>query len=306
MTRNVKNVAASVRERLLHKAKERGIDFNRMLLLYFQERFLYRLVHSKYKNAFVLKGGVLFYGMHHLLARPTKDLDFLAKRIPNQIDAFAQILREIVAVVADDGIAFDSESITCQYITEAANYEGIRTKMSAELENAKLTLQLDVGFSDVVIPKPIQFDFPVLLSDRPIRVSAYSWESVIAEKFEAIVKLSDLNSRMKDFFDIWFLMTHQNFEAKMLQTAIETTFKQRQTDFKNAEYIFSTEFCNDDEKAKMWAAFSRKNNFKETEAFADVLAQIKHFLLPIIESIMNEDTKDGLWNAKSQSWQSRV
>ncbi len=274
MKRRIKNIGASVRRRLLEKAKKQGVDFNRLLLLYVQERFLYRLTHSQYRNAFVLKGGALFYAAHHLQARPTRDLDFLAGKIPSQPEAFGKVLRDVVAVEVADGVVFDADSISCQAITEGAMYEGVRAKVTAHLEAARQTLQIDAGFGDVVTPKPVHFEFPSLLDDKDFAIQAYSWESVIAEKFEAIVKLGDVNSRMKDFYDIWFLLANHEFEQEILNEAITATFKHRKTNLGDAWYIFKASFYNDPDKEKMWAAFFRKNGMIKTRSFSEIVLEI--------------------------------
>lgn len=160
----------------MNVAKQLSVDFNRILLLYLQERFLYRLARSKYKSSFVLKGGVLFYGAHQMKARPTKDIDFLAINIKNQPESFAKIIEEVIAITANDGVYFDPASISFERIAPQAAYEGIRCKITAHLDTAKQNLQLDIGFGDVVFPRPVPLEYPVLLESENITISSYSWD----------------------------------------------------------------------------------------------------------------------------------
>jgi len=159
-----KNIGASVRARLLNLAKQQGIDFNRMLLLYIQERFLYRLSCSDYMSQFVLKGGILFYGAYQEKARSTKDIDFLAKNIPNRPHIFLRYFKDILSINAEDGVTFLFNTIAVQSIADTADYKGIRIKFKAKLDTATISLQIDVGFNDKIIPHSVMFDYPVLLT----------------------------------------------------------------------------------------------------------------------------------------------
>lgn len=300
--KQIKNLGASVRTRLLNIAKQLQIDFNRLLLLYFQERFLHRLAQSPYKNSFVLKGGALLYSAHQMKARPTKDIDFLAKNLKNQPELLAQIIEEIITAPVNDGVYFDPASIVFETIAQQARYEGIRFRITAQLDTAKQNLQLDVGFGDVVFPEPVSLEYPVLLGSGIIALSAYSWDSVIAEKFEAIVKLSDLNSRMKDFYDIHFLLTHHDFAGKELQGSLMTTFRNRQTDFAEAEHIFSESFYNNPDKPKQWTAFLRTIHQQAVAPFSEIVLTLETFLTPIIAANMaGLDFKEN-WKANARRW----
>ncbi|MCD4664332.1 MAG: nucleotidyl transferase AbiEii/AbiGii toxin family protein [Bacteroidales bacterium] len=255
--KQIKNIGASLRAKLLNLAKQQGLDFNRMLLLYIQERFLYRLSKSIYKDRFILKGGILFYGAHKEQARSTKDIDLLARNIPNKHELFKKYFKAILSINADDGVTFFCDTITMESISEAAEYVGLRIKFKAKFDTAIINMQIDVGFSDNVIPHSILFEYPMLLANKTIKLTAYSWELVISEKFETILKLGQINSRMKDFFDIYFLQHHRNFKGEQLQSTLELTLKNRSTDIIYYKDIFSDHFRHDPNKIKQWNAFLR-------------------------------------------------
>lgn len=299
--KDISNIAASARARLLILAKKQGIEFNRMLLLYLQERFLYRLSQSAYRDQFVLKGGVLFYGAHQQLARPTKDVDLLAQNISNDEAAFAALIQEIITVPVDDGIEFDRD-VSVEQIVETAQYEGLRVKLTATFDKARLRLQVDIGFSDTVIPSPVQFDYPVLIDEETIPLVAYSWESVIAEKFEAMIKLGELNSRMRDFYDVYFLLTGYSFRGDDLMQAIRETFSNRSTDIAVATSIFTKSFINARNKQQQWTAFVKKAGIEKAITFADVVRCIEIFLVPVIEAIQQNQLFDQTWDHEKQKW----
>jgi predicted nucleotidyltransferase component of viral defense system len=282
----IKNIAASVRAKLLNFAKSQDIDFNRMLLIYIQERFLYRLSKSVYKDQFILKGGVLFYGAYQEKARATKDIDLLAKKVPRDSELFISYLKNILSVNSDDGVNFLLDTITSKKISIVAEYEGLRILFKAKLDMAIIPLQVDIGFSDTIFPHPISFDYPTVLETEPVKVIAYSWESIIAEKFEAIIKLGQLNSRMKDFYDVYFLQRNRTFDGTGLQSAINLTLKHRKTDIKYAFDIFTDSFINDSNKQTQWKAFLRKIEIREVIDFRSVIIYLQKFLVPIVSTII--------------------
>lgn len=300
--KQIKNIAASVRYHLLKLSKELVVDFNRILLLYTQEKFLYRLMKSKYKDNLILKGGVFFYGVFEQKARPTKDIDFLADKIKKDKTNFRNIVTDIISQDVEDGLIFDKSSLSIEEITEDAEYQGLRIKVKSYLEKAHIVLQLDFGFGDIVHPKPIPFEYPSLMAENTFQIYSYSWESVIAEKFEAIVKLSDLNSRMKDFYDLHFILLNQNFEGTSLQQAISKTFVNRGTDFQNYKYIFSNEFKKSEDKHKQWQAFLSKNRLESDNSFDNIIECIQTFVEPIVTAELNKKLFRKKWESKKQTW----
>lgn len=303
MKKEVKNKAASVRAKLMNISKAEGIDFDALLLRYFQERFLYRLSISKFSNHFVLKGGLLFICFKMPRSRPTKDIDFLAEQVKNNPDDIKHIFRNIAKITYDDGVKFNSLSITTARIKEDADYEGIRLKIEATLGQAIKRLQMDIGFGDIIIPKAKVLDFPTLLEEKPPKVRVYSIESIISEKFEAMVKLAMANSRMKDFYDVYSLSLSNNFQGNRLKKAIETTFQRRKTPIPDNPLVFREEFYENKERQKQWAAFLRKLRLHNiNQEFNEIMKRIIYFLEPVIISIRDGTRIDKLWDNTTGSW----
>jgi predicted nucleotidyltransferase component of viral defense system len=199
MEKEVKNKTASIRAKLTNIARAEKIDFDFLLLRYFQERFLYRLAISEFSDRFILKGGLLLICLKMPRPRPTKDIDFLAKKIKNDPAELEYIFKIIANIPCEDGVKFFPSSVISERIKEDVDYEGIRIKIDATLGQARKKLQMDIGFGDVIIPRAMQMEFPTLLEEKPPRIKVYSIESIISEKFEAMVKLAMVNSRIKDF-----------------------------------------------------------------------------------------------------------
>jgi len=283
MKKEVKNKAASVRAKLMNIARAEGIDFDALLLRYFQERFLYRLSISKFSNHFVLKGGLLFICFKMPMSRPTKDIDFLAEQVKNNPDDIKHIFRDIAKITYDDGIKFNSSSITTARIKEDADYEGIRLKIEATLGQAIKRLQMDIGFGDIIIPKA--------------KVRVYSIESIISEKFEAMVKLAMANSRMKDFYDVYSLSLSHNFQVDRLKKAIETTFQKRKTPIPDNPLVFRVEFYENKERQKQWTAFLRKLRLHDiNQEFNEIMKRIINLLEPVVISIRGRTRIDKSWD----------
>jgi len=240
-----KNIAASIRQRLLDKARETGRPFNELLQYFAMERFLYRLSRSPYANKFVLKGALMLIVWEAPLSRPTMDIDLLG-RIDNSIETIVEVTRQICRhEVEPDGIVFDVTGIEAENIAEDADYEGIRVRFRGSLDTARFIIQLDIGFGDIVIPSPEPASYPTLLDLPAPRIRGYSRESTIAEKFEAMVKLGILNSRMKDFFDIWLMLRQFDFEGPILAEAISKTFSTRGTNIQSEPIALTNSFAHD-------------------------------------------------------------
>jgi len=256
---NIKNMAASVRARLKNIAKEENINFNQILLLYFQERLLYRISITSYKNKFFLKGGLLILSLTEFKTRPTRDIDFLARGVANDIDDIQDLFRKVCDIKVNDGVTFDSDTIVAERITEGAEYQGIRIRVKSFLGNARRMLQLDIGFSDIIVPKPQTMDYPVFLNDqKKPRIKTYSLESVIAEKFEAMLRLSTINSRMKDFYDIFIISDIKNFDGRVLQEAIFSTLQKRGTPLEANPAVFTHKFIKDKTRLRRWEGYLKR------------------------------------------------
>ncbi|MBB5150348.1 nucleotidyl transferase AbiEii/AbiGii toxin family protein [Ureibacillus thermosphaericus] len=301
---NVKNISASVGERLKNIAKQSGKTFDLILLLYFQERLLYRLSISNYRDKFILKGGLVLFSLTQFKSRPTKDIDFLARQISNDIQYIKAAFESICTLTAEeDGVEFDVKGITAERIKEGADYEGIRIKIPAALGKIKKQLQLDIGFGDVVIPKPQEMQYPTLLNMKPPEIRVYSTYSVIAEKFEAMISLSVVNSRMKDFYDIFTLLSTENFDGRVLWEAIFETFQRRGTHLEKGHPVFSPSFAEDESRNKQWKAFLQRTGIKEDLQFPFVMEKIRDFLFPVYDSILNEDEFFEMWNCQILKWE---
>lgn len=272
-----RNVAASVRQRLLHIAHRTGDDFGQVLTRYALERLLYRLSRSKYRDQFILKGAMLFQVWTHQPHRPTRDLDLLGRGDPS-LEHCQAVFRELCHIpIEDDGLIFSAETVNAEKIKEEQDYEGARVKFIALLENARIAVQVDVGFGDVVTPDLL--DYPTMLSMPAPRIQGYPMDAVVAEKLEAIVSLGMLNSRMKDFYDIWFLARSFPFEAGSLGGALRATFERRRTQLDpDGLEILLAELSGDASKRTQWRAFLRKSSLTAPDDFTLVNGAIQEFL----------------------------
>jgi hypothetical protein len=300
-----KNLPASVRQKLLDLARARKDDFGLLLVKYGLERILYRLSRSAHRDVFVLKGALLFELWTHDSYRPTRDADFLA-RGENSPERFVAIFKELSAMeVEPDGLAFDLDSVKAERITEDADYEGVRVTFTANLERARIPIQIDIGFGDAVIPAPVESDYPTLLPAPGPRLLVYPRETVVAEKFEAMVKLGIVNTRMKDFYDLHSLATTFEFDGKTLTQAVRATFKRRGTELPTGgvPLAFTPEFYEDENKIKQWNAFCNKNKSYIQEAkFGDVVARLASFLVPVIKSVQQQRAMESAWTP-AHAWE---
>jgi predicted nucleotidyltransferase component of viral defense system len=297
-----KNSVTSIRARLKNVADKEQKPFDFVLLLYFIERLLYRLSISRYSDRFVLKGGLLLYTIMNEKARATKDIDMLAWQIASNLDELKKIFSEIAQIAVDDAVTYDTVNITSERIKEDADYEGVRIKLTAYLGNAHKTLQFDIGFGDVIVPKPQVMEYPVLLDmDRPV-IQTYSKESVIAEKFEAMLYLAEANSRMKDFYDIYCLCTNYDFDGRVLFEAITQTLVQRRTPLSKHPVVFSDEFAQNKDKHIQWNAFRRRANVAINIEFDEILKEIRAFLKPVFEVVIEEHEFFRQWSSIERKW----
>ncbi len=291
------NVAHSVKARLLQRAREAGEDFNALLVRYVIERLLYRLGASAHAGEFVLKGAVLFVIWSARPHRATKDLDLLGSGTPDPA-RLAEIFREVCRVaVPDDGITFLGDTIVAESIREEALYDGIRLRFLATLGTAEIPVQVDVGFGDTTVPEPRETELPVLLDLPPPKLKVYARELTIAEKLHALVELGLANSRMKDFYDLWFLSTEYAFDGQVLVDAVRATFERRQTELPKAIPTGLTdEFATDDTKVAQWAAFVRRARLqKEAPPLGRLIAALRDFVLPVLRAGNGPDSFTLTW-----------
>ena len=258
--------ADSIKALLRNLAIRNGKPFEYVLTHYFIERVLYRLSVSPYAAHFVLKGGLLLQAVLEQQARATRDIDLLAEQLSNQTDDLRRIFKEICSIEADDGISFDIDSIQAEPITQNADYHGVSLSFFAYLDRTRERIHIDVGFGDTVIPNPNTMTYPSLLNTDAIVIRTYSLESIISEKFHAMVDLSFANSRMKDFYDIVMLACNNSFKGPVLQHAIQATFKTRSTDMPLMPAVFT---CHNNFKyftTKHQLAISKQSPLCYTEA----------------------------------------
>jgi len=275
--------AASVRARLLTLAQNKGEDYQRVLGRYAIERFLYRLGCSSYRDRFVLKGAMLFTLWTGETHRPTKDLDLLGWG-SSAISEVEDAIRQICKMPEDDGITFDAVLVEGSKIKEDDEYDGVRVKFRAELAGARIPMQIDIGFGDAIHPEPELASFPVLLPMKAPLIRAYPREATIAEKFHAMVVLDIRNSRMKDFYDIWFMASTWSFDMASLRDAIVACFQRRGTAIPVAiPFALTNDFLNDPQKKQQWNAFvSRLGSGTQPPSLEDVGAVVKSLLMPCI------------------------
>ena len=299
------NVAASVRQRLLNRARSEGEDYQVLLTRYVLERWLYRLSRSAHRDRFVVKGAMLFLLWEGAFHRTTRDLDLLAFG-SSEIARLEAYIREIctVAVDPDDGVVFRPETVRGRLIREDQIYDGVRVTVEARLGSARLLLQIAVGFGDAVVPAPEAAVFPVLLDFPAPTLPAYPKETVVAEKFQAMVELGITNSRMKDFYDLWYLSRRFAFDGPTLQRAIQATFARRKTPLPaEAPLALTAQFAEDQAKRTQWNAFVGRGSLKTgATALEEVIEALHDFLWPLLSATTAGDRFEAAWQSPGP-WQ---
>ncbi|MCX7554841.1 nucleotidyl transferase AbiEii/AbiGii toxin family protein [Marinicella sp. S1101] len=301
----VKDVAQSVRARLLNKAKESGEDYNTVLIQYALQRFLYRLSVSEFADQFLLKGSWLFVIWHDSLHRPTRDVDLLgfgSNDVGELLNVFVQVAK--VYVEKPDGLTFDSSQFKSMEIKKEGDYQGVRISGKAKLGNAIIPLQIDIGFGDAVTPTAEYAELPGLLDFPNPNLKVYPVYTVISEKFHAMVFLGLSNSRMKDFYDLLTIAQTMSLSMGELQQAIMATFDRRGLVISDADLMIFTElFKNDADKNKQWNAFKRKNGLPLKDDFAVTIDKIQGFLEPVYQHIaLDKNPVEKHWDNKAWFW----
>ena len=288
----------SVFQRLLGLARDRNEDFNLLLVRYGIERLLYRLSVSPYADRFILKGASLFLVWKGQNYRVTKDADLLGFG-PADTNHVSAIFRELCQIPCEsDGIRFSPETVKAEPIREEQEYGGIRVTLSGTLHHATIPLQIDIGFGDIVTPAPEEVTFPTLLEAPAPRLRAYSRYTMIAEKFETMVRLGIANSRMKDFHDIYLLVQMFDFDGRILATAIYKTFERRKTGLSISPTVFHDSFAGDSSKETQWRAFIRKASPDRVPAsLLETITFIKSFLGPVVTAIVRKESFEKTWKA---------
>lgn len=289
MKKPVKNFGKSNRTKLLALMKTSGKEYMHLLARYFNERLLYRVSVSDYRENFLLKGGSLLYAMDGLDARPTIDIDFMANRISRDREHLEKVFKEILSIPCEeDGVVFDISSIHSDPITVEKEYPGSRIYVTAYMDTIKFPMSMDVGFGDVVTPGPVTMDFPLLIDSVPaVNLQTYSIETVIAEKFHAMIFRDVANSRMKDFFDCYQILTTKEIDPQTLDDAITATFDNRELVYNPDLQLFTPAFVNDDNRLKMWKSFLKNIKWKANISFDEVMKVLTERLKPYLDNYWN-------------------
>jgi len=295
------DIAASVLARLKNKATESGRSYQLCLQLFCQEEFLRRLEKSKYSENLVLKGGLFIYSLTDFDSRVTVDVDFLLRKIPNTPEQLKSVLEEIIAIeTGNDFVIFEIKDVAP--IAVAKKYAGIGASVVARIKNTKTPFSIDFGIGDVIVPKQEKRKIPTQLSDfEAPTVNTYSVETTIAEKIDAILSLMEFSSRMKDYYDIYYIANKFDFDGKVLTEALKKTFANREHGFTVEQFEQVIGFADDDAMQKKWKAFVRKIDAK-TDDYSTVLKTIKAFLAePFIAAVENKNFT-AKWTASNNEW----
>jgi hypothetical protein len=293
-----RDVAASIRQRLLNEAKRQNRPFQELLQYFAMERFLYRLSLHPLADRFILKGALLLTAWKAVKSRPTVDID-LSARTTNDHEHTRHWITELCTLaIEDDGILFHLESLEVLRIKEDAEYEGVRVRFDATLASARVPMQIDIGFGDVITPPASRIEYPAILNLPAPMLWTYPKETVIAEKLEAMTMLGLLNTRLKDYFDIWLLAATYDFDGSVLSKAIRATFANRSTAVESLPVGLTPEFSNSQARQVQWAAFLKRGRFPNApQELASVVEAVRSFVVPVLESLNAGDHFGRVWSA---------
>lgn len=292
-----KETIRSLQMRLKDKAKRAGKPYEEMLQYYGIERFLYRLSKTNYISHFILKGGLVFYVWDIPLRRPTKDIDFRAY-LSNSRENITKVIQDVIAIPApEDGVFFDADTIIVEETQVDADYEGVSASFTGYLGNSKIFMRIDIGFSDETSSNADVIDYPALLGEfQSIQISGYPKESVISEKFHAMVALGEINSRMKDYYDIWLMSETFEFDCTVLQKAVEVTFKKRNTELPLSRPVALTaEFASANQMR--WKTLLSKVNSsnRDVKEFTDIVEKVWIFLEHPLQASISQTKSTRKW-----------
>lgn len=283
----IKNYGHSVRARLLNLAKNENQQYQLVLTRYLQERLLYRLAHSRYRENFILKGGALLFAHERFTARPTLDIDFMGTHIDNDRRNIKESFSEVCKIeCSEDAVVFHVDTMATYDIAVEKRYPGVRITVTATLDTIRQDVSMDIGFGDIVVPAPVILDYPTLLdSEERLEVLAYSIETVIAEKFQTAIERGEANSRMKDFYDLYTLLETASVDPEVLKEAIATTFANRQTVYSERHPFFNDDFGSSTNLNTRWNAFVKKIKSPTAKPFDEVMATLRSHLAPYWEML---------------------
>lgn len=295
------DIAASSLARLKNISKEQGIALQQLLNLFCQEEFIRRLSESSYRENLILKGGYLLYSISGFTTRPTIDADYLLKNYPNDLDAIEKLVKEIISQPSEnDFVAFHFRGL--DEINEANVYRGIRVNLMGTIGRTKTPFSIDFGVGDIIVPSPVERNLPVLLSGfKEPQVLTYSLESTVAEKLDAIISLMEATSRMKDFYDIYYLASTFDFEGKKLQEAIYETLSNRGTPHEEDSVVVIARLTENSDIKKRWDNFCRKVLKYELD-LKFVIYTIINFILPPYQSAIEEGECFKNWSCNDRKY----
>lgn len=272
----VQDIAKSVRNRLLEQTRKTHGNYQQVLIRFFHERLTYRLAKSKHRSSFYLKGGSLLFALNPIIARPTLDVDLLGINFPSKPELLRSMFADICSQTCpEDGITFDVDSIQVEDIMNDKEYLGLHVKIRANLDSIRQWVAIDVGFGDSVVGVK-EMAYPTLLDNLPkANIFVYSIESIVAEKFHAMIARDESNSRMKDFFDVYQILTNHEIDNQVLEAAIKATFRARKTKYTPNANLFSAKFAQDESRLTLWKNFLHKIKYTNPLNFKDVMSLIR-------------------------------
>lgn len=282
----IKDFAVSNKTKLLNITRQNEeLTYMQVLTRFLHERFLYRLSISAYKGNFFLKGGALLYAHEQFKARPTLDIDFMGNRINRDKQNIKQAFQEICRIQCpEDGVVFDSEDdqIELEDITLEKEYNGLKVHLTAHLDTIVQKISMDIGFGDIIIPEAVELDYPLLIEGLPpVNIGAYSLEMVVAEKFQTMIDRAESNSRMKDFFDVYNILSRGKVDQVMLAEAIREVFANRGTGYTTDHPLFNPDFEKEPARLRMWTGFLKKIHYRDELPFDVVISLIREELGPV-------------------------
>ena len=267
----IKN-AKSLMDKSKNIAMKNNITTNEVLQNYMFERILERLSVSKYKNNFILKGGLLLSSIMGIDTRTTMDMDTCIKGIDLTDEQLYEVLQEILNIDVNDGVKFEIRN--SQPIREEDDYGGLKYNLLAIFDNLRVNLSIDIATGDLITPREIEYDYKMIFENRNLKIMTYNIESIIAEKFQTVISRGILNSRMKDYYDLYYLITYKEFSKENLKNAIEKTFKKRETDIKSIDKVID-EIEKSEFVKELWTSYSEKYQYAKGIEFEKVLGSIR-------------------------------
>ena len=299
MTRITEASAASILARLRNLARTEypNLPANLMLLLYAQQGLLARLDASPHAGQFVLKGALSLFARLGNAARPTEDIDLAAQDLPNTPEAVAAVIRTLCAITVGDGLVFDPDSVAVRRINEALQYPGVGVTVGASLGSSRVRLQLDLSFGNAITPEPVAWIFPALLLPRGVPVRLYPLETVVTEKFAALLEIGEATTRMKDLYDLWVILSATHFEADVMRLALERSFAARATPLAAVAPTLAAEFAGSTVLNTRWRQYLSRTRF-EAPGFAEVMALLEAFYRPLLL----EQRRTGFWQPQEGRW----